>query len=384
MALLQLAGWGAPLLKEWLQRMSHPSTDGPETDRPCDLARWLLESAADGGVGLTETHALARAVVREAVARHPDLWDSEVHGAPYREADVRVLSELHAGLRRLKLVRRRGRRLLATARAKELIADPEHLLTVLAADMGGGDDFGWIVADAVGQALLGAGTAVTPDDLKSVAASFAALRGWMHSDGSELTAEDVGWDIWQVISRGEAYGLLEHQPDPARPESSWSRVIALTEAGARALAASAPAAAPTERPAPESRVLVFEAELLNAPGVGGQVAVGESQQLVALHQILQQAFGWGDDHLYSFWLDGQFWGEESSEYTSPINFDGHGASAELPIAELDLTVGSELAYLFDFGDEWRVRLRVVDRPAAGGREYPRVLSRRGQAPPQYS
>jgi hypothetical protein len=75
-------------------------------------ARWLLDAAA-GGVALTQTNALARAVVREAAERWPDWWDAELFGAPHREADLAVLSALHEGLRRLRLVRRRGRWLYA-------------------------------------------------------------------------------------------------------------------------------------------------------------------------------------------------------------------------------------------------------------------------------
>ena len=47
------------------------------------------------------------------------------------------------------------------------------------------------------------------------------------------------------------------------------------------------------------------------------VAAGAGQHLSALHDAIQEAFGWFDDHLYSFWLNGEFYGGEEFEYTSP-------------------------------------------------------------------
>jgi hypothetical protein len=57
---------------------------------------------------LTQTHALARTVVREAAERWPRWWDAELFGAPYQEADLAVLGAVDEGLRRLRLVRLRA------------------------------------------------------------------------------------------------------------------------------------------------------------------------------------------------------------------------------------------------------------------------------------
>jgi hypothetical protein len=39
------------------------------------------------------------------------------------------------------------------------------------------------------------------------------------------------------------------------------------------------------------------------------MAVAGHEHLSGLHGSIQQAFSWEDDHLYSFWLDGEFWGD---------------------------------------------------------------------------
>jgi hypothetical protein len=118
--------------------------------------------------------------------------------------------------------------------------------------------------------------------------------------------------------------------------------------------------------------------------VRARLAVLERQPLTALHDAIQQAFGWWDDHLYSFWLDGRFWGSDEAELTSPITPDHGVAIADLPIAELDLRSGQRIAYVFDFGDEWRVRLTVRERVGAEPCDHPRVLELHGTPPPQYA
>lgn len=340
-------------------------------ERATAPARWLLDAGLEG-VPLTQTHALARAVVREAAERWPDWWDAELFGPPHREADVRVLQVLREGLRRVGLVRRRGRRLYSTKRGRELTQRPATLLRALADDLGGGDDFTEVVATAVADELaLGERS---HDELDSAAATSARRGRWADADGRPPSSRDVSWTVTEVLCRGEAYGLIERRPDPAKPR--WGSLLALTDAGAQVLA--------TTRPGPiAGAALVFDAELLNAPGVRARLAVGAEQHLTVLHDAIQEAFGWLDDHLYSFWLDGRFWGNEAQEFTSPIEPDGRAATADVPIAELGIAPGARLAYIFDFGDEWRVLLVLREQTETDGSAYPRVVERVGTAPPQY-
>jgi hypothetical protein len=130
-------------------------------------------------------------------------------------------------------------------------------------------------------------------------------------------------------------------------------------------------------------LLIFHAKLMNAHNVSARLAVRADQHLTALHDAIQEAFGWLDDHLYSFWLDGSFWGDRASEITSPDVPDEGIRTADLPIAELDLAIGAKIAYVFDFGDEWRVGLELKGSEEPDAARYPRVLTRTGQAPPQY-
>jgi hypothetical protein len=134
--------------------------------------------------------------------------------------------------------------------------------------------------------------------------------------------------------------------------------------------------------------LVFEAELVGFKEVRRVIAVRDDLTLVDLHYALQSAFGWDDDHLYAFWLGGQFWTTADEHYTRPCRGDEPAAPAERSAAirldRLGLAEGQRLAYVFDFGDEWRVRLRVDGVVDHDGLASPRLIEAVGTAPPQYA
>jgi hypothetical protein len=135
-----------------------------------------------------------------------------------------------------------------------------------------------------------------------------------------------------------------------------------------------------------AQTLVFNAELVGFAGVHRTIAIRDGLTLVDLHYALQSAFGWDDDHLYAFWLDGAFWATDCDHYLHPRYGESGDAlckSACAPLVELGLDIGRRIAYVFDFASEWRVRLTLQRAVAAGGEVPTRVLESVGQAPPQY-
>lgn len=62
-------------------------------------ARWLLECGEEV-IALTQTGALARSLVREAVERWPHWWRSDLFGPPHRETDVAPLHRRRRPARR--------------------------------------------------------------------------------------------------------------------------------------------------------------------------------------------------------------------------------------------------------------------------------------------
>ena len=125
----------------------------------------------------------------------------------------------------------------------------------------------------------------------------------------------------------------------------------------------------------------FATRLAAVPVVRRTIALLATQTLDDLHHAVRSAHGWDDDHLYSFWLKGRYWADDGSEYTHPIHaempdplarYTGAASkkSAAIALTRLRLKPGQQVAYVFDFGDEWRVDIRL-DRIVAAGQFYPR-------------
>ncbi len=132
---------------------------------------------------------------------------------------------------------------------------------------------------------------------------------------------------------------------------------------------------------------VFRAELVGFEGVRRTVTVHDDLTLVDLHYALQSAFGWDDDHLYSFWLSGAFWGDEGGHYMHPLHAASMrppGRSACARLDALDLAEGQRIAYVFDFGEEWRVALTLKEIREVDGHAVARCIEKVGAAPPQYA
>jgi hypothetical protein len=130
-------------------------------------------------------------------------------------------------------------------------------------------------------------------------------------------------------------------------------------------------------------IYLFDASLVAFPEVWRRVAVRADQTLHDLHEGMRDAFGWSDDHLYSFWLSGEFWAQDGTDYTSPVELEEGQRGADVPIAGLELEEGDRIAYVFDFGDEWRVEIVVAGSEPASLASYPAVVGSEGEAPPQY-
>ncbi|MEA3408087.1 MAG: hypothetical protein U9R48_08415 [Chloroflexota bacterium] len=185
------------------------------------------------------------------------------------------------------------------------------------------------------------------------------------------------------------------------------------------------------------KTYIFHVSLPGTGRVWRKIEIGAEQTLQALHFAIQNAYDWDADHLYSFFMSGRAW-DADSEYSLPhgstpwgfeveeseeeenveasevldmFGEDGRdmleslgitaddveGLLADLAASEesrdvrattiesLDLEVGKEFMYLFDYGDEWRfkVRLHAINEDADPDGDYPRVVESVGDAPPQY-
>jgi hypothetical protein len=172
------------------------------------VVRWLLEAGLDG-LGLTKAYALRRAVVREAAERWPHWWGHDLFGPPHRESDLPVLAEVHAALRRLRLMRRRRETLLTTARGRELLADPEALVKLLHDDLGGNgfDGDAWLLIEEV----LHEHGPLESDRLTEIVGWLLVIEGWRDADGAQIEGWALFGALQPVLWRAEGYGLVRRQ-----------------------------------------------------------------------------------------------------------------------------------------------------------------------------
>ncbi len=112
-----------------------------------------------------------------------------------------------------------------------------------------------------------------------------------------------------------------------------------------------------------------------------ELEIEDTMSLHDLHDAIQQAVDFDNDHMYSFFISRKETGSER------IHFDGEEYSLDADIASLfPLPTGKKLFYWFDFGDDWIFQVsKSRKKPGAPqpGRQYPWVASETGSKPEQY-
>jgi hypothetical protein len=106
-----------------------------------------------------------------------------------------------------------------------------------------------------------------------------------------------------------------------------------------------------------------------------------SHSLWDVHRGIVREFDLDNDHLWSFYLSGEYHDPDTEFGGTPL--DG-GTAAGARLGELDLDEGMTIAYVFDFGDDLRHSVRVVRIAVRqAGMEYPRLTHSAGAPPSQY-
>ena len=206
---------GHPALSEWRASVANRLLNPVTVEDPVSATapvRWLIELAAPpDGAPLTQSGYLPRAGVVEAAERF-GWWDWPK--APRSESDVHQLTTVREAARRLHLVRRRGRRLVATTNGMQLLDRPDQLWSSVATETEEGGEFPLAVTEVVGLRLLGG--RVEPHQLVADVHPALSAQGWT-SGGEGITAEHVASAIYIPIRWWSLFGVLDEE----RPR--WDR-----------------------------------------------------------------------------------------------------------------------------------------------------------------
>lgn len=135
----------------------------------------------------------------------------------------------------------------------------------------------------------------------------------------------------------------------------------------------------------------FKVYLRGLKSVYRTIELRSEDTLEDLHLAIQDAFEWDNDHLYSFFMNGELYDDRFRfqcplELTMPSPFEEETfpSTYETVIGKLGLTLKHTFLYFFDYGDSHQFNVEVVDiRSNAGPGKYPRVVDQKGEVPEQY-
>jgi hypothetical protein len=86
-----------------------------------------------------------------------------------------------------------------------------------------------------------------------------------------------------------------------------------------------------------------------------------------------------EDHLYSFYLSGRAWDEDTEYSTGKARF-----SSRTRIGDVPLRIKQRFLYLYDYGDEHRFEVQLLGPgPEQGKLRTLNLVETHGEMPPQY-
>jgi hypothetical protein len=114
------------------------------------------------------------------------------------------------------------------------------------------------------------------------------------------------------------------------------------------------------------------------PPIWRRVQVSSAINLRRLHDVIQEAMGWTQSHLYQFQVGDVEYGEPDEEFGMPIR-----SAKATPLRKIAPEPRAVFSYEYDFGDGWQHRIEVEKvLPPELGVRYPRCLAGKRACPPE--
>jgi hypothetical protein len=207
--------------------------------------------------------------------------------------------------------------------------------------------------------------------------AYTALRGVFDYENAEARALAIQYlgRVYAEIERPMPVDVLDDLADRAVSDPAFgSRFMA------RSILSTVGQAVPLDNP---EGIYAFKVMFRGYRPFYRTIELCSEQTLDDLHHVIQRALEWGDDHLYSFFMNGQHF-DPRYTFASPEEDEHPPWTDEAIIGELGLVVGHKFIYYFDYGDGHEFEIEAVDiRGQAEPGKYPRVVDGQGEAPEQY-
>jgi hypothetical protein len=121
------------------------------------------------------------------------------------------------------------------------------------------------------------------------------------------------------------------------------------------------------------------------PIISRTIEIRGDQTLEDLHQAIFEAFDREDEHMYEFQFGGKGPNDpQAKRYSLPDLVEETDDVTQTTLDALKLKKDEIFGYWFDFGDDWwhQINVIAVEQKTPSG-NYPKVIRRIGQSPPQY-
>jgi Domain of unknown function (DUF6398)/Plasmid pRiA4b ORF-3-like protein len=137
---------------------------------------------------------------------------------------------------------------------------------------------------------------------------------------------------------------------------------------------------------------VTETFVKQNPVISRTIEIRSEQTLETLHQTIFKAFDREEEHMYEFQIGGKSpFDPKTKRYGLSMAFMNEleeiqqaGDVAKTKIGSLKLKQDQAFGYWFDFGDDWRHQIDVMDiKKSTPKKRYPIITERIGASPPQY-
>lgn len=132
---------------------------------------------------------------------------------------------------------------------------------------------------------------------------------------------------------------------------------------------------------PKTDILQIKITLLHLkPAVWRRVLVPAGLNLKRLHDTIQAAMGWYDQHMYEFRIGDRRYGARDVDG----GFDPDLADANnIKLSTLVEKDVERFFYVYDFGDDWRHEVVIENtRPGEPGIDYPILVEGQRRCPPE--
>jgi hypothetical protein len=126
-------------------------------------------------------------------------------------------------------------------------------------------------------------------------------------------------------------------------------------------------------------IFVFKVSL--GKKVWRRIAISSTELLDDLHNIIQAAFEFDNDHLYQFEFRNRFGIKQRVPH--PM-CEEKLSTDEFKLKELPLRIGETMEYIFDFGDWWVFTIELEEiKPPNPNYAQAEILEKYGKSPEQY-